>query len=77
MEEGLIMITWVCNIVYKKGKSTLIMNKDNSGQFMSKYTVMCMCLEGEIQSEKERESYKMPVRGRIFASQRICLFVNL
>ena len=30
------------------------MNKDNSGQFMSKYTVMCMCLEGEIQSEKER-----------------------
>ena len=28
------------------------MNKDNSGQFMSKYTVMCMCLEGEIQSEE-------------------------
>ena len=53
------------------------MNKDNSGQFVSKYTVMCMCLEGEIQSEKERESYKMQVRGRISASQRICPFVNL
>lgn len=49
-----------------------MINKHDGRQFMSEYTVMCVCTEGET----ERESYKMQVRGTTFASQRISPFVN-
>ena len=67
------MVTFVCNTEYKKGKTTLMINKRDGRQFMSD---VCAYRGRDREREKERESYKMQVRGTTFVSQRISPFVN-
>lgn len=49
------MVTFVCNTEYKKGKTTLMINKHDGRQFTSEYTVMCVCIEGETERARKRE----------------------
>lgn len=68
--EGFVMVTVVWNTEYEKKKTILMTKKGDRWQLMREYSLVFVCIEGKKERE-ERESYKMQVRERTFASQRV------